>query len=290
MRFWPSLAGICLSALVCLNAADLSGMFEQFNGQAFITQAGQASAVTATREAEANFGMTWDSVRTFKLAQPSPTPLKVFIETKPADAKLFKPQYKAFVLETMEAWSSAMDNRLAFELIDTRKGADITVGWVPRFEDNYVAGVTTYRVGHADIEMKTVGVPEKDIKANILHEFGHALGIANHSGNPGDIMVAVRRWQRGSSTAYTPKLSARDVQAIRRLYSMDWKKGEDLYSSTAQAKTVAANPAAPVAVPKETVKQPATQQSVVLHLVGSNQPGANAPKLPPYTQIPPERH
>jgi hypothetical protein len=241
MRYWFALAGVCLSAQVCLNAVNFS---ETLNSKspgdntAFVTQTGQPPTVQASRESEANFGLTWDSVRTFQLSQPVSVQLKVFIDSKPARGTRFNPQHRQYVLESMRAWSSALDNRVRFAEVDSRQAADITIRWVPSFQDRYVAGITNYRVGHADIEIKTVGIPEKDIKANILHEFGHALGIANHSKNPNDIMVAERRWRRGN-TAYNPKLSVRDIQAIRRLYSMDWRRGEDLYAQAAQSKPAA---------------------------------------------------
>ncbi|HEY9687416.1 MAG TPA: matrixin family metalloprotease [Coleofasciculaceae cyanobacterium] len=238
MRYWFALAGVCLSAQVCLSAVNFS---ETLNGKspgdntAFMTQTGQTGTVQANREAETNFGMTWDSVRTFRLSQPASTQLNVYIDSKPAGGTLFRPQHRQYVMDSMRAWSSALNNRVWFSEVDSRQAADITIRWVPSFRDRYVAGITNYRVGHADIEIKTVGIPERDIKANILHEFGHALGIANHSRNPNDIMVAERRWHRGN-TAYNPGLSSRDIQAIRRLYSMDWRRGEDLYANAAQSK------------------------------------------------------
>jgi hypothetical protein len=243
MKYWLALAGLCLSAQVCFSAGNFS---EALSGgtpgdsTAYMTQSGQAR-----REAETNFGLTWDSVRTFGLSQPGFTRLSVYIDPKPARGTVLNPQHRQYVIDSMRAWSSALDNRLRFALVSNRQAADITIRWVPAFQDRYVAGITNYRVGHADIEIKTVGVPEKDIKANILHEFGHALGIANHSRNPNDIMVAERRWHRGD-TAYNPKLSSRDIQAIRRLYSLDWQRGEDLYAQAAQSKPatyVATDPA-----------------------------------------------
>ena len=128
---------------------------------------------------------------------------------------------------------------MSFVETTKRRDADITLDWVPAFDDRYVAGVTNYSVGHASVEIKTVGVPEKDIKCNILHEMGHALGISGHSNNQNDIMVGMRRWHR-DNTPYEPRLSRRDVQAIRRLYSANWKKGEDLYAASAQQAPISA--------------------------------------------------
>lgn len=200
----------------------------------------QASTAATTREYDNVFGMDWDSVRTFRLMQPLSDPLKVYVETQRGD--LYQPHYRDYVLQSLNAWSGALDGRLQYVLTPNRQQADIIVDWVRAFNDRYVAGITTYRVGHARIEIKTVGVPDKDIKANVLHEIGHALGIAGHSNHAGDIMVGMRRWQRDAQSAYNPQLSARDVQAIRRLYSPNWRRGEDLYSAMAQAAPVASRP------------------------------------------------
>lgn len=236
MKFWAALAGGLLSVQLCLCTGifnTFDGLFPQ-EGRSFITQAGTvAGSAGANREYDIAFGKNWESVRIFRLLQPLQAPLKVYIETNPAKNPLYKAQYKDYVVQSLNTWANALDGRLSYTLTSNPRQADITVNWVTGFTDKYIAGITTYRVGHAAIDIKTIGVPEKDIKGNILHEVGHALGISGHSDHPGDIMVGVRRWQRGN-TAYEPKLSARDVQAIRRLYSAQWEKGEDLYTAKAQ--------------------------------------------------------
>jgi hypothetical protein len=213
------------------------------SGTAFVTQAG-----TSSLEPEAAFGQNWESVRTFGLTRRLNAPLKVYVDTH--GNGLYKAQYRGYVEQSLRSWSQALNGRLSYTYTNNPQAADITVGWVSSFPgDPYVAGVTNYWVGHADVQIKTIGVPEKDIKANIIHEFGHALGIAGHSPNQQDIMVATRRWHRGN-TNYEPRLSRNDVQAIRRLYSLSWQRGEDLYSASAQSaslpesanETVAVNP------------------------------------------------
>lgn len=179
------------------------------------------------------FGNNWESVRTFRLIHPLHEPLKIYVDTSAANPSLYKPHYRTYIIQSLREWTKALDNRLTYRFVNNAKDADITVHWVPQFEDRYTAGLTVYRVGHARIQIKTVGVPEKDIKANILHEFGHALGIAGHSKHRDDIMVGMRRWQRNNS-GYEPHLSQRDIAAIRHLYSLDWQKGEDLYAERAQ--------------------------------------------------------
>ena len=179
------------------------------------------------------FGKDWLSIRTFRLLTPLEAPLKVYVDKAPRDARLYKPQYFSYVQESLRVWAEALDGRLRYEFTDNPAEAQIRVGWVPSFPDKYTAGEAVYKVGEAAIQIKTVGVPDKDIKANVIHEFGHALGIADHSPNQGDIMVAMRRWVTNDAN-YNPRLSKWDKMAIQRLYSRRWMKGEDLYAAVRQ--------------------------------------------------------
>jgi hypothetical protein len=235
MKFWASLTGGFIAAELCLSLAIGVNLpnpaSAEHSGKAYITQSGPA---TLSQDYEKSFGANWDSVRTFQLHSTLDKPLKIYIETHPTHAGLYQSHYRDYVLESLKVWSNALDGRLSFVITTKRKEADITLDWVSHFEDHLVAGITNYSIGHAGIEIKTVGIPDKDIKCNIIHEMGHALGISGHSKNQNDIMVGMRRWRRDSST-YEPRLSKRDVQAIRRLYSVSWQKGEDLYAAKAQS-------------------------------------------------------
>jgi hypothetical protein len=231
MRRWAALAGAVLTGYVCFAAQFVENKTTakpEALGRSFVTQAG---AVANPPMYDTYFGDNWGSVRVFPLMAPCP-PLKVFVNTQ---SSLYSPQYLQYIAWSLNSWSQALYGRLSYQFTPNRYEADITVDWVPRFSDQYIAGLTTFQVGHADIQIKTVGVPEKDIKANIIHEFGHALGIAGHSENDNDIMVGSRHWRRGADAEhYEPKLSRNDIQAIRRLYSITWRRGEDLYSPIAQ--------------------------------------------------------
>lgn len=229
---------LLLSGLALLSLLIPASLSEQ-SGTASVTQGG----LPASRSA---FADNWDSLRTFPLTRRLSTPLKVYIDCRGA----YRPDFQDYVLHGLALWSNALDGRLTYVFVNQRNQADITVDWVPRFSDPYVAGLTTYGIGYARMEIRTVGVPEKDVKANIIHELGHALGIAGHSRYSGDIMVAARRWRRGDAT-YEPALSSRDIRAIRLLYSNAWRKGEDLYSASAQTVTEA-SPSAVADSPPQT--------------------------------------
>lgn len=235
MKRWTSLVlGISFVVLLLGTAFGLNLSQPQvIQGIAFVTQ----SSGLQTPDYDTNFGDNWQSVRTFRLLSPLDKPLKVYIERTPANTGLYQEHYRDYVTDGMSQWAAALGNRLHYVFTNRKKDADITVDWVPSFSDRYVAGLTTYSVGHATVEIKTVGVPDKDIKCNIIHELGHALGISGHSNNPNDVMVGMRKWHR-DNVPYDPKLSARDVQAIRRLYSLSWQKGEDLFAADAQRNPV----------------------------------------------------
>lgn len=264
MRLRTALVGLLLSAQLTSIGAQILDKLPLLHesGKAYVTQAG---TVAGNHESELSFGSDWNSVRLFRLTRPLSAPLKVYVETHPSNPSLFQAHYRDYVNQSLQAWSNALDGRLSYVYTTERKGADITVDWVPTFDDHYVAGVTDYSIGHAAVQIKTIGIPDKDIKANIIHEFGHALGIAGHSGNQEDIMVGMRRWHRGKDAdAYEPKLSRHDVQAIRLLYSAQWKKGEDLYSADAQNTQVIADNNGVIPANLNRMPQVPAQQSAVL--------------------------
>jgi hypothetical protein len=172
------------------------------------------------------FGKNWRSIRTFKLVEKLNDPIRVYVE-RPSGTDLYKVQYQGYVEDGLKAWNEALDGRLSWAFVDNPDNAHIKVHWVRGFEDPTIGGLATTRVGNVRIRIKTIGIPDMDIKANIMHELGHALGINDHSSSQDDIMVATRRWSRNNT--YVPHLSSHDKAAIRRLYSVEWQQGEDLY-------------------------------------------------------------
>ncbi len=227
MKFWTACLGLFMASLFGLGGIGLRSAALAQQGTSYMTQA------SSGQEYDLHFGESWQSVRIFRLLAPLEAPLKVYVETHPRKLSLYKANYKDYIEESLQLWQKALQGRMQYQYTLNRAEADITIDWVPAFDENSIAGLTTYRVGHADIEIKTVDIPQADIKGNILHELGHALGISGHSNDPADMMVGVRKWHREGSN-YQPRLSSRDVRAIQRLYSLHWKKGEDLYAASAQ--------------------------------------------------------
>ncbi len=224
-RAWTALASAVV-ILLLQPFAPVAKMQTAHHGIAFISEDGS----TQTGEYGENFEDNWDSVQTFRLKKALNAPLKLYIDNH---SSLYRPVFRDYAVEALNDWSEALHGRLRFVFTTRADNADLTLKWTSAFSDRYVAGMTDFTIGHADVEIKTFNIPDKDIKGNIMHEFGHALGISGHSTNGTDIMVASRRWHRNDPT-YDPQLSAHDIKAIRVLYSNVWHQGEDLYQTHAQ--------------------------------------------------------
>jgi hypothetical protein len=173
----------------------------------------------------------WQSFRTFQLTKPLASPLKVYIETHPRETNLFKRRYERYVRESLEQWAEALNGRLLYTITDNPRMAHIQIHWVRSLALSDQDGETQFHGGKAGIKIKIPGVPEPELRMDILHELGHALGIVGHSKNANDVMAEITRWTPEQlKQEYRPVLTTRDKQAIQRLYSPNWQHGEDLYA------------------------------------------------------------
>lgn len=174
---------------------------------------------------------SWHSLRTFRLMDRQPRPILVYIESYPVETPLYKARYTGYVREGLDTWSQALDGRLRYVITRNPHHAQIRVTWVKTFAHPKQAGETIIRIQDAHIRIKTVGYPDNIIKANIMHELGHSLGIVGHSRGNSDIMNGARHWGTYEDYIYyQPQLTANDVRAIQRLYGPYWQEGEDLYA------------------------------------------------------------
>lgn len=196
-----------------------------------------------------DYDLSWASLRTFRLMSTLQAPIKVYIETHPQETRLYKARYVGYVQEGLNAWSDALDGRLRYTVTNNPNEAQIRVTWVSGFAVKGQAGETDYTVGDATIQLQTPDMPDNILRANILHELGHALGIGEHSTHNSDIMRSGRTWASYQEyVTYEPTLTEHDKQAIRRLYSLAWHPGEDLYRAIASqrpARLVSASPTTP---------------------------------------------
>ncbi len=142
----------------------------------------------------------------------------------------YRPSFSDIAVEALRDWSQVSGGKLKFQLVSDPRYADITLSWsssAPGNEAMLEAGntLTTASINrrngslfieHARISILTqirgVSFTPAEIKKIVLHEFGHAIGIKEHSPVPTDIMFAV------TSPMQQPALSVRDINAVNQIY------------------------------------------------------------------------
>lgn len=143
----------------------------------------------------------------------------------------WKPEYAQYVRDSMAAWQTA--SRGAYSFQEVSSGADITISWVDSLGDD-TTGITEHVIVGQEffaplmkMAMDASGgrLPDSEIEATTIHEFGHALGMMGHSPNVNDVMWA-------SSTALS--LTANDQQTLLDLYC----RPADITQSLARTRAV----------------------------------------------------
>ena len=122
-------------------------------------------------------------------------------------------------------WSAATGGVVGYHLVTDPAQADITVSvtTVPDPVGLSETGKTSVRTGaEGGLQLAMIEIyiwPDitdaeltQGLLATATHEFGHALGIAGHSSNAGDVMYILH--QPGQDVA----LTARDVNTVKTLY------------------------------------------------------------------------
>ena len=125
-------------------------------------------------------------------------PLKIFVNE--SASKYYKSAYKDYVSYAMNVWRKA-DDRINYVLVDSKKDADIGLFFIEdlgeKYREDYL-GLTEYEMGrnkvidYSKIQISLIKFGDEpvspgEIKATIIHELGHALGLG-HSNNEYDIM------------------------------------------------------------------------------------------------------
>lgn len=125
-------------------------------------------------------------------------PLKVYV--KESSSKYYKSVYKDYVNYAFDLWNKA-DDRINYTLVKNRREADLSIIFIEnlgrKYDENYL-GLTEYdlnrnnEIEYSKIQISllkfgTEIVSDGEVKATIIHELGHALGLG-HSDNERDIM------------------------------------------------------------------------------------------------------
>lgn len=165
-------------------------------------------------------------------------PIKIFIANGCDESGMpvrgFREYYNEILVDAIDAWMKASGGRLAYEVVDDVRNANIVCTWTDRADFLKESG-NAVEQGAARIAAKPINDHEDMIghvrvivlisdvngKGNIsddvlkmacLHEFGHALGLAGHSTNNRDVMFF------SESPTVWAALTKRDKATIARLY------------------------------------------------------------------------
>ena len=160
-------------------------------------------------------------------------PLNIYI--KESSSRYYKSFYKDYVKYAMDVWRKA-DDRISYTFVNSRSNADISLYFVEdlgaMYEENYL-GLTEYEmtrgkiIDYSKIQISLIKfgnekVSDGEIKATIIHELGHALGLG-HSDNEYDIMYPFIN-PNHTATMTFDELSIGDKAAIEDVISLGDEK------------------------------------------------------------------
>lgn len=163
---------------------------------------------------------------------PDNFPLKIFVCE--CSSENYKDVFRDYIDYALKVWQQA-DPRIEYGFVNSPGNADIII----RFEDNLMKkydinflGLTDYELGpDRQIQMSTVEISllkyddkllsDGEIKATIVHEMGHALGLG-HSNNSVDLMYPYIDPESSSKMDYD-ELSGGDIEAIRSVIDLAYK-------------------------------------------------------------------
>lgn len=150
-------------------------------------------------------------------------PLKIYV--KESSSRYYKSVYNDYVKYALNVWRKA-DDRINYTIVNSKRDADISVHFIEdlgdKYDENYL-GLTEYDMGrkktidYSKIQISLIKfgdeiVSDGEIKATIIHEFGHAFGLG-HSENEFDIMYPYISDEHTSDMGFD-ELSYGDKEAI----------------------------------------------------------------------------
>ena len=174
----------------------------------------------------------WDG----KHWEESNFPLLIYV--KESSSKYYKSVYKDYIKYAMDVWRKA-DDRIQYKFTNSIDEADIALIFVENLGDEYeedYLGLTDYDTNiNKQIEFSKIQISlikngsEKisagELKATIVHEFGHALGLG-HSDNKKDLMYPYISPEHTAEMTYD-ELSKGDKLAIKDVIDLSF---EDNYA------------------------------------------------------------
>jgi predicted Zn-dependent protease len=154
---------------------------------------------------------------------------------KTTESKYYKNIFRSYVEYAMSIWENA-DSRILFEYVSNSRNADIIIVFeenlIYKYDDNYL-GITDYnltsdkKISKSVIEIGLLKfnnepVSDGEVKATIIHELGHALGLG-HSENENDIMFPFIN-PFSSSEMNFKELSGGDIAAVKSVVNLGFRR------------------------------------------------------------------
>jgi len=157
-------------------------------------------------------------------------PITVFIPNG-TGIEGYRSEYLFDLAEAFTAWANATQGKVKIQFVKDPAAAAIKCKWTanpndlqtPQEGGHAITGLTAQGViRQADVVILTRNIQQPGTPMNenalrfiCLHEVGHALGLAGHSSQAGDIMF----FGTNSDVATAPVLSERDRKTLLMLYS-----------------------------------------------------------------------
>ena len=160
-------------------------------------------------------------------------PLNIYV--KESSSRYYKSGYKDYVKYAMDVWRKA-DDRIQYKFVKSLDDADIAIIFVENlgdeYEENYL-GLTNYdtnrnnQIEFSKIEISLIKngnekISAGEIKATIIHEFGHSFGLG-HSDSEKDLMYPYISPDHTSEMTYD-ELSKGDKLALKDVIDLSFEE------------------------------------------------------------------
>jgi hypothetical protein len=161
--------------------------------------------------------------------RPVDYPLNIYVKSSPSEH--YKILFRTYVDYALSVWEQA-DSRIKFRYVSNTKDADIVIMFeedlISKYDDNYI-GITDYRLdsnkkinkSYVEIgllKFNNEPVSDGEVKATIIHELGHALGLG-HSESELDIMFPFIDPFASTEMDYSD-LSQGDIEAVKSVVNL----------------------------------------------------------------------
>jgi predicted Zn-dependent protease len=204
------------------HVAQITTMFKTMQAQVLLSGGKTSKGLdNYLSEAMAASGGRWEQSR---------MPLRIYIDT-PAGVAGYRSEFAGILKNAFADWCEASRGRLSVTYVAHPAQADIICKWTASVKDlaNPSEGGQAFvqlnplqrSILKADLLLLTSNSnvppdlePATYMRLICLHETGHALGLAGHSSQSGDVMYSVMNYGAGSRD-----LSDRDRKTIYELYA-----------------------------------------------------------------------